>query len=56
MIVRHTMTETYDAMIIGAGSVGVPAAFALARAGVRTLVLDERPSPGQGSRIRPKSG
>lgn len=43
------MPETYDTIIIGAGSVGVPAAFALARAGVRTLVLDERPSPGQGS-------
>jgi sarcosine oxidase subunit beta len=43
------MPETYDAIIIGAGSVGVPAAFSLARAGVRTLVLDERPSPGQGS-------
>ncbi len=43
------MSETYDAIIIGAGSVGVPAAFSLARAGVRTLVLDERPSPGQGS-------
>ncbi len=43
------MSETYDAIIIGAGSVGVPAAFNLARAGVRTLVLDERPSPGQGS-------
>jgi sarcosine oxidase subunit beta len=27
----------------------VPAAFALANAGVRTLVLDGRPSPGQGS-------
>ena len=43
------MAETYDVIIIGAGSVGAPAAFALARAGVRTLVLDERPSPGQGS-------
>jgi sarcosine oxidase subunit beta len=43
------MPEIYDVIIIGAGSVGVPAAFALARAGVRTLVLDERPSPGQGS-------
>jgi sarcosine oxidase subunit beta len=43
------MSETYDVIIIGAGSVGVPAAFNLARAGVRTLVLDERPSPGQGS-------
>lgn len=43
------MPEHYDVIIIGAGSVGVPAAFNLARAGVRTLVLDERPSPGQGS-------
>jgi sarcosine oxidase, subunit beta len=43
------MPETYDVIIIGAGSVGVPTAFNLARAGVRTLVLDERPSPGQGS-------
>ncbi len=39
----------YDVIIIGAGSVGVPAAFNLAGAGVKTLVLDERPSPGQGS-------
>ncbi len=43
------MPETHDVIIIGAGSVGVPVAFNLARAGVRTLVLDERPSPGQGS-------
>lgn len=43
------MPETYDVILIGAGSVGLPAAFALARAGVKTLVLDERPSPGQGS-------
>jgi sarcosine oxidase, subunit beta len=39
----------YDAIIIGAGSIGTPAAFALARAGLRTLVLDGRASPGQGS-------
>ncbi len=44
------MTSTaYDAIIIGAGSVGTPAAFALARAGLRPLVLDGRASPGQGS-------
>ena len=30
----------YDVIIIGAGSIGTPAAFALASAGVRTLVLD----------------
>lgn len=43
------MPNHYDAIIIGAGSVGVPAAFSLAGAGVRTLVLDGRASPGQGS-------
>lgn len=43
------MTENYDVIIIGAGSVGVPAAFALASAGLRPLVLDGRASPGQGS-------
>ena len=39
----------YDAIIIGAGSVGTPVAFSLAEARVRTLVIDERPSVGQGS-------
>ena len=39
----------YDAIIIGAGSVGAPAAFSLAEAGVRVLVVDSRPSAGQGS-------
>lgn len=39
----------YDVIIAGAGSVGVPTAFALASAGIRTLVLDGRASPGQGS-------
>ncbi len=39
----------YDVVIAGAGSIGVPTAFALAGAGIKTLVLDGRPSPGQGS-------
>jgi len=39
----------YDVIIAGAGSIGVPAAFNLAGAGLRTLVLDGRASPGQGS-------
>jgi len=43
------MGKHYDAIIIGAGSVGAPAAFALAQAGVRTLVIDKMPSVGQGS-------
>jgi len=38
----------YDAIVIGAGSVGNPTAYFLAKEGVRTLVLDERPSSGQG--------
>ncbi len=39
----------YDVIIAGAGSIGVPAAFALAREGIRVLVLDGAASPGQGS-------
>jgi glycine/D-amino acid oxidase-like deaminating enzyme/Fe-S-cluster-containing hydrogenase component 2/bacterioferritin-associated ferredoxin len=40
---------TWDAIIIGAGSVGVPAAWAMARAGLDVLVLDRFASQGQGS-------
>jgi sarcosine oxidase subunit beta len=43
------MPKHYDAILIGAGSVGAPAAFSLAQAGVRTLVIDRMPSVGQGS-------
>jgi sarcosine oxidase subunit beta len=39
----------YDAVVIGAGSIGTPTAFALAQAGIRTLVIDRMPSVGQGS-------
>jgi sarcosine oxidase subunit beta len=42
------MSSTYDLVIVGAGSVGVPAAFACARAGISVLVVDSHPSPGQG--------
>lgn len=38
-----------DVVVIGAGSVGVPAAWAIARSGLRVLVLDRFASPGQGS-------
>jgi len=40
---------TYDVAIVGAGSVGVPAAWAMARSGLRVVVLDRLASPGQGS-------
>ncbi|MGA7861006.1 MAG: FAD-binding oxidoreductase [Thermoplasmata archaeon] len=38
----------FDAIVIGAGSVGNPTAYFLAREGLRVLVLDEMPSSGQG--------
>lgn len=40
--------RTYDLVIIGAGSVGVPAALAAAHKGLRALVVDQSASPGQG--------
>jgi len=46
----------YDVIIIGAGSVGAPAAFSLAQAGVHPLVIDRLPSVGQGSNKRAIGG
>jgi sarcosine oxidase subunit beta len=37
----------YDAIIIGAGSVGVPSALAIAKEGLKVLVLDKLSSPCQ---------
>jgi sarcosine oxidase, subunit beta len=42
------MNKTYDAIVAGAGSVGMPAAMSLGEKGLRTLVIDLHPSPGQG--------
>ena len=42
-------TKVYDAIIVGAGSVGLPAALFLAEAGLQPLVIDQFASPGQGS-------
>lgn len=40
--------KTSDVIIVGAGSVGVPTAMALGKLGIKTLVIDMHPSPGQG--------
>jgi sarcosine oxidase subunit beta len=41
--------RSYDVIVIGAGSVGVPAAYFLARSGLSVLVLDRCSSVGQGA-------
>ena len=42
-------TQVYDAIVVGAGSVGLPAAVFMAEAGLQPLVIDQFPGPGQGS-------
>lgn len=46
----------YDVIVIGAGSIGAPAAFYLAQAGFKVLVLDSAPSVGQTSNKRAIGG
>ncbi len=41
-------SENYDAVVIGAGSVGCPTAYFLAKAGLSVLVVESRPACGQG--------
>ena len=41
--------KNFDVVILGAGSIGAPAAFFLAKEGIRTLVIDKLPSVGQGA-------
>jgi sarcosine oxidase, subunit beta len=41
--------QNFDVIIIGAGSVGVPTAYYLAKSGVNVLVVDSEASVGQGS-------
>lgn len=48
--------HNYDAIIVGAGSVGTPTAVFLARQGYRVLVVDKNPSPGQSSNRRAIGG
>lgn len=40
--------NSFDVIVVGAGSIGVPAALALGEMGVKTLVVDRLASPGQG--------
>jgi len=42
------MTRKYDAIVIGAGSVGAPTAYFLSKYGLKVLVVDELASSGQG--------
>ena len=42
-------TDTFDVVIVGAGSVGLPAALFLAEQGIKPLVIDQFASAGQGS-------
>lgn len=42
------MDATFDAIVVGGGSVGVPSAYFLAERGLRVLVIDRRPAVGQG--------
>ena len=46
----------YDVIIVGAGSVGVPTAMALGAMGMKPLVVDGKPSPGQGDNKRAIGG
>jgi sarcosine oxidase subunit beta len=46
----------FDVIVIGAGSIGAPTAFSLAKAGFKTLVIDKFPSVGQGSSKRAIGG
>jgi len=45
-VTNHTMSETYDAIVIGAGHNGLTAAGYLGSAGLKTLVLEQRPIVG----------
>jgi phytoene dehydrogenase-like protein len=44
--VGDRVREPYDVVIVGAGHNGLVAAFYLARAGVRTVVVERRPIVG----------
>jgi len=41
------MNKVYDVIVIGAGSIGLPASYYLAKKGLSVLVIDPEHSPGQ---------
>jgi sarcosine oxidase subunit beta len=43
-----THMKNFEVIVVGAGSIGVPTAMALGEMGIKTLVVDKNPSPGQG--------
>ncbi|OQC05313.1 MAG: Hydrogen cyanide synthase subunit HcnC precursor [Candidatus Cloacimonetes bacterium ADurb.Bin089] len=43
------MNKIYDVIVIGAGSIGLPTAYNLAKAGSKVLVIETEHSPGQGN-------
>ena len=43
------MTKKYDAIVIGAGVIGCPIAYELAKMGYKTLTVDKLPDAGEGS-------
>jgi sarcosine oxidase subunit beta len=51
-----TANKSFDVIVVGAGSIGAPAALALAEAGLDVLVVDRCPSVGQGSNKRAIGG
>jgi len=51
-----TANKSFDVIVVGAGSIGAPAALALAEAGLEVLVVDRYPSVGQGSNKRAIGG
>lgn len=42
------MTQVYDAIVVGGGSVGLPSAYHLAKRGLKVLVIEKRSAVGQG--------
>lgn len=52
----NSSTSNFDVIIIGAGSIGTPAAFSLAKAGLKVLVVDKEASVGQASNKRAIGG